>query len=61
MRAFGAPVGLAAALAIALLGASAPLGAAATKGVGVVVLSQLLTPPLGFSPPVLALANLIAR
>jgi hypothetical protein len=30
-------------------------------GVGVVVLSQLLTPPLGFSPPVLALANLIAR
>jgi lipopolysaccharide export system protein LptA len=38
MRAFGAPVGLAAALAIALLGASAPLGAAATKGVGVVML-----------------------
>jgi len=30
-------------------------------GVGVVVLSQLLTPPLGFSPPVLALAKLIAR
>jgi lipopolysaccharide export system protein LptA len=38
MRAFDARVGLAAAIAIALLGASAPFGAAATKGVGVVLL-----------------------
>ena len=38
MKAFGARAGPAAALAIALIGVSAPLGAAATEGAGVVVL-----------------------
>jgi lipopolysaccharide export system protein LptA len=38
MRPFDARAGLAAALVIALFGASAPLGAAATKGAGVVML-----------------------
>jgi len=38
MKAFGARAGWAGALAIALIGAGAPLGAAPTKGVGAVVL-----------------------